>query len=64
MTSPSPHSSLDRALRLIKAHGEDFLPVVDDTAEPHILGVIDHKGLVLAHNRALLEARARNRGEK
>ncbi len=31
-----PHSSLDRALQLIRAHGEDFLPVVDDTAERHI----------------------------
>lgn len=58
-----PHNSLDRALQLISAHGEDFLPVVDDTAERHILGVIYHKDLVLAQNRVLLEARARDQGE-
>ncbi len=56
-----PHNSLDRALQLISAHGEDFLPVVDDTAERHILlGAIYHKDLVLAQNRVLLEARARD----
>ncbi len=58
-----PHNSLDRALQLISAHGEDFLPVVDDTAERYILGVIYHKDLVLAQNRVLLEARARDQGE-
>jgi CBS domain-containing protein len=31
-----PHSRLDRALQLMNAHGEDFLPVVDDTAERRI----------------------------
>ena len=58
-----PHSSLDRALQLMNAHGEDCLPVVDDTAERHILGIIYHKDLVLAQNRVLLEARARDQGE-
>ena len=59
-----PHNSLDRALRLISTHSEDFLPVVDDTAERHILGVIYYKDLVLAQNRVLLEARARHQGER
>ena len=58
-----PHSSLDRALQLMSAHDEDFLPVVDDTAERYILGIIYHKDLVLAQNRVLLEARARGQGE-
>ncbi len=40
----------------MNAHGEGFLPVVDDTAERHILGVIYHKDLVLGQNRLLLEA--------
>ena len=58
-----PHTSLGRALQLMGAHGEDFLPVVDDTAERRILGVIYHKDVVLAQNRLLLEARARDQGE-
>lgn len=47
----------------MNAHGEGFLPVVDDTAERHILGVSYHKDLVLAQNRLLLEAPARDQGE-
>lgn len=47
----------------MSAHDEDFLPVVDDTAERHILGVIYHKDLVLAQNRVLREAHAKGRGE-
>ncbi|MFQ5760470.1 MAG: CBS domain-containing protein, partial [Acidiferrobacterales bacterium] len=58
-----PHTSLGRALQLMNAHGEGFLPVVDDTAERHILGVSYHKDLVLAQNRLLLEAPARDQGE-
>jgi CBS domain-containing protein len=58
-----PHSSLDRALQLMSVHDEDFLPVVDDTAERSILGIIYHKDLVLAQNRVLFEARAEGQGE-
>ena len=58
-----PHASLDRALKLMSTHDEDYLPVVDDTEQRRVVGVLHHKDLLLAHNRALLEARAEERGE-
>lgn len=59
-----PHASLDRALKLMSAHDEDYLPVVDDTEQRRVVGVLHHKDLLLAHNRALLAAHAEERGER
>ena len=47
----------------MSTHDEDYLPVVDDTEQRRVVGVLHHKDLLLAHNRALLEARAEERGE-
>ncbi len=63
-TAILPHTSLDRALGLMGANDMGYLPVVDDLEQRHVVGVIFHKDLVLAHNRALLQARARERGDK
>jgi CIC family chloride channel protein len=57
------HASLERALRLIAAEEQEYLPVVDDVHERHVIGVIFHGDLVQAHNRALLAARAQERGD-
>jgi CIC family chloride channel protein len=58
-----PHASLKRALGLMSAQDQGYLPVVDDLEHRHVVGVVHHKDLVLAHNRALLEARAQERGD-
>lgn len=59
-----PHASLDRALKLMARHNDDYLPVVDDTGERRLLGILRRSDLVLAYNRVLLDARAEERGEK
>ncbi len=57
------HASLERALKLMAVEEQEYLPVVDDTQERRVIGVIFHRDLVQAHNRALLEARAQERGD-
>ncbi|MFQ5935598.1 MAG: chloride channel protein [Acidiferrobacterales bacterium] len=58
-----PHASLERALKLIAAQDEEYLPVVDDTGKSRVVGVVYHRDLIRAHNRALLAARAEERGD-
>lgn len=41
----------------------EHLPVVDDIRERRVIGVIFHRDLMQARNRALLEARAQERGD-
>ncbi|HEX5079439.1 MAG TPA: chloride channel protein [Geminicoccaceae bacterium] len=58
-----PQDNLETALRLCEAHGEEHMPVVSDSAERKVIGEVRRSDLVLAYNRALLEARAAERGE-
>lgn len=52
-----------RALRLMEARMGSHLPVVRDKASMRMVGVVDVHELVLAYHKALLEARAEERGE-
>ena len=56
-----PHDNLETALRLCEANREEHIPVVD--TERKVIGEVRYTDLVLAYNRALLEARAAERGE-
>jgi chloride channel protein, CIC family len=62
-TTILPSTSLAQALELAGASDADYLPVVDDPEQRHVLGVVYHKDLVLMHNKALLAARAAERGD-
>lgn len=52
-----------RALRLMEARMGSHLPVVQDRASMRLVGVVDVHELVLAYHKALLQARAEERGE-
>ncbi|HVH83205.1 MAG TPA: CBS domain-containing protein [Steroidobacteraceae bacterium] len=52
-----------RALRLMEARMGSHLPVVQDRASMRLVGVADVHELVLAYHKALLQARAEERGE-
>jgi CIC family chloride channel protein len=56
----NPH----RALRLMETSPWSHLPVVQDKASMRLVGVVDIHDLVLAYHRALLQARAEERGER
>jgi hypothetical protein len=51
----------DRA-RIVRSQ-EGHIPVVDDAEDMHVIGEVRYQDLVLAYNRALLAARAAERGE-
>ena len=52
-----------RALRLMDARMGSHLPVVRDKESMRMVGVVDVHELVLAYHKALLQARAEERGE-
>jgi CIC family chloride channel protein len=52
-----------RALKLMEARVGSHLPVVQDKASMKLVGVVDVHDLVLAYHKALLQARAEERGE-
>jgi len=52
-----------RAIRLMEARMGSHLPVVRDKESMRMVGVVDVHELVLAYHKALLEARAEERGE-
>jgi chloride channel protein, CIC family len=56
----NPH----RALRLMEISPWSHLPVVQDKTSMRLVGVVDIHDLVLAYHRALLQARAEERGER
>jgi CIC family chloride channel protein len=58
-----PQDNLETALRLCEAHREEHMPVVNNGTDRKVIGEVRHSDLVLAYNRALLEARAAERGE-
>ncbi len=58
-----PDDDLEHALALLEASAEDQVPVVEDEAGMKVVGVIHHRQVLLAYNRALMEVRAEERGE-
>ncbi len=58
-----PDDDLEHALALLEASAEDHVPVVEDEAGMKVVGVIHHRQVLLAYNRALMEVRAEERGE-
>ncbi len=54
---------LERALRLMEIAGEDQLAVVDDLEGRRVIGIVHHKDVLRALNRALLEAQAEEHDE-
>lgn len=60
-TALSPEDDLETALRLAEINDEEHLPVVSDGSSLQVIGEVRRSDLVLAYNRALLEARERER---
>jgi chloride channel protein, CIC family len=58
-----PEDDLERALRLCEMNDEEHMPVVDNGVDMRVIGEVRYQDLVLAYNRALLAARAAERGE-
>lgn len=54
---------LDSALRVFHATAADWIAVVDHRETMRPVGILHHKDVVFAHNRALLQVRAEDRGE-
>jgi len=58
-----PEDDLETALRLCEMNQEEHMPVVDNRQDRKVIGEVRYQDLVLAYNRALLAARAAERGE-
>ena len=58
-----PEDDLETALRLCEMNDEEHMPVVDNGQDMRVIGEVRYQDLVLAYNRALLAARAAERGE-
>jgi len=58
-----PEDDLETALRLCERNQEEHMPVVDNRTDRKVIGEVRYQDLVLAYNRALLAARAAERGE-
>ena len=58
-----PQDDLETALRLCEVNEEEHVPVVDNAQDMRVIGEVRYQDLVLAYNRALLAARAAERGE-
>jgi CIC family chloride channel protein len=58
-----PEDDLETALRLCEMNAEEHMPVVDNGHDLRVIGEVRYQDLVLAYNRALLAARAAERGE-
>jgi len=58
-----PEDDLETALRLCETNQEEHMPVVDNGQDMHVIGEVRYQDLMLAYNRALLAARAAERGE-
>jgi predicted transcriptional regulator len=59
-----PEDNLETALRLCEMNDEEHMPVVDNGQNMRVIGEVRYQDLVLAYNRALLAARAAERGER
>jgi CIC family chloride channel protein len=58
-----PEDDLETGLRLCEMNKEEHMPVVDNGQDMRVIGEVRYQDLVLAYNRALLAARAAERGE-
>ncbi|MGI9434856.1 MAG: chloride channel protein [Geminicoccaceae bacterium] len=58
----TPADNLEKALRICESEHEEHMPVVNDEASMEVVAEIRLSDLLLAQNRALLEARAVERG--
>jgi chloride channel protein, CIC family len=58
-----PEDDLETALRLCEMNDEEHMPVVDNGQDMRVIGEVRYQDLLLAYNRALLAARAAERGE-
>ena len=58
-----PNDDLETALRPCKMNHEEHMPVVDNGQDLRVIGKVRYQDLVLAYNRALLAARAAERGQ-
>jgi len=52
-----------RALRLMDSAGESHLPVVDSRESRRVVGIVHEHDVMLAYQKAILQARAEERGE-
>ena len=52
-----------KAMRLMDSAGESHLPVISDPETRHVVGFLHEHDVVLAYHRALLQARAEERGD-
>ena len=52
-----------KAMRLMDSAGESHLPVISDAETRHVVGFLHEHDVVLAYHRALLQARAEERGD-
>ena len=58
----TPGDDLEKALRICEAEHEEHMPVVRDENSMQVIAEVRLSDLILAQNRALLEARASERG--
>ncbi len=61
-TALKPGDDLERALRICESEHEEHMPVVKDDETKQVIAEVRLSDLILAQNRALLEARALERG--
>lgn len=59
----TPEDDLETALRLAELNDEEHMPVVDNADDMKVIGEVRRADLILAYNRALLQARRAERGE-
>ena len=57
------HDNLEAAFTLMESEGEEHVAVVDDHDGMKVVGILDEVDVILAYNRALIRARAEERGE-
>ncbi|MHC4331460.1 MAG: CBS domain-containing protein [Planctomycetota bacterium] len=57
------HEDLESAVKVFAASGEVHLPVVEDRDSLILLGVAHEHEVMAAYHRALVQARAEERGE-
>jgi len=58
-----PDETLEGALAVMDVSGEEHLAVIDNRQNRRVIGVIHHKDVLRAYNRALLEAQAEEHDE-
>lgn len=57
------HDTLAQALAYLDATGDDHVPVIDESQEDKLVGILHHRDALLAYNRALLDERREEHSE-